>query len=170
MQSQLRSIVLNPVTGLADSQNNLSLFGVAFDRNGQLQIDTDRLNDVLNNDLTALRRVLVAEGSTSDSDIEFIYQSDDTAAGAYDVSITTAAEQAQVLGTVDLSGGLAAAQTLTITDVTTDRSGSIDLEAGDDTDTIVTKINSALSTSARLLSCSSHSRLGKRNRPPVDCL
>jgi len=68
-------------------------------------------------------------------------------AGSYDVSITTASEQASVLGTVDLSGGLAAAETITITDQSSDRSESIDLEIGDDIDTIVTNINSALSSS-----------------------
>ena len=147
LQSQLQSLVTNPVSGLADGENNLTLFGVSFNRYGQLEIDSSKLNSALSSDLAAIRRVFARDGQVSDADIEFIYQSDDTLAGAYDISITTAPEQASVLGTTDLSGGLAAGETLTVTDLLTDRSGSIDLEAGDDIDTIVSKINSTLGSS-----------------------
>ncbi len=135
------------MTGLADGQNQMTLFGISFNREGLLEIDSDTLNNALSDDLTALRRVFVAEGSTSDADIEFVYQTDDTSAGSFDVSITTAAEQASVLGATDLTGGLAADETITITDLLTDRSGSIDLSAGDDIDTIVSKINAQMETS-----------------------
>jgi len=147
LQSQLQSLVSSQVSGLADSENSLTLFGVSFNRYGQLDIDSSTLNDALTNDLTSLKRIFAGNGQVSDSDIEFIYQSDDTLAGTYDISISAAPEQASVLGTTDLSGGLAAAETLTVTDLLTDRSGSIDLEAGDDIETVVSKINSTLGSS-----------------------
>jgi flagellar hook-associated protein 2 len=147
LQSRVRSVLTDQVTGLSDGENHLTLFGISFTREGQLEIDNDRLNTALNSNLSALKRVFVAEGSTSDSDVEFVFQTDDTASGTYDVSITVAAEQAATTGTLDLSGGLAAAETITITDLLTERSESVDLEAGDDTDTVVDKINTALSSS-----------------------
>ncbi len=147
LQSQLRSVVTSPVSGLVQDEDSLSLFGVAFNRDGQLEIDSARLDDALNNNLDDLERVLVAKGSASDSNIEFVFQNDDTTAGTYDVSVTTAAEQASVQGTVDLSAGLLNPETISITDVVSNRSESIDLVVGEDTDDIVNKINSALSTS-----------------------
>ncbi|MCZ6632057.1 MAG: flagellar filament capping protein FliD, partial [bacterium] len=147
LQSQLRSIVISPVSGLADGENSLTLFGVEFNREGLLEIDSDTLDDALANNLTALRRVMTAQGTTSDSDVEFVFQTDDTTAGTFDINITTAAEQATTIGTTDLTAGLAAAETLTITDVQSSKSETIDLAVGDKIDDIVTKINSTLSSS-----------------------
>jgi flagellar hook-associated protein 2 len=147
LQSRLRSVLTDQVSGLSDGENNLTLFGISFTRTGQLEIDGAKLDSALNTDLSALKRVFIAEGSTSDTDVELVFQSDQTSSGTYDISITTAPEQAVLAGSLDLSGGLAGAETLTITDLLTERSESIDLEAGDDTDEIVTKINNTLSSS-----------------------
>jgi flagellar hook-associated protein 2 len=148
LQSQLRSVLTDQVQGLNTDEDNLTLFGVTFNRTGELEIDDEVLNDALANNLDAVTGIFSTRGTTSDSDIEFVFQTDDTAAGSYDVDITTAGEQATILGSTDLSSGLAAAETITITDLSTNKTESIDLDAGDDIDTIVTKINSSLSSSA----------------------
>lgn len=148
LQSQLRSVLTDQIQGLNTDEDNLTLFGVTFNRTGELEIDDETLNDALANNLDAVAGIFSARGTTSDSDIEFVFQTDDTAAGSYDVDITVAGEQATTLGANDLSSGLAAAETITITDLSTNRSESIDLDAGDDIDTIVTKINSSLSSSS----------------------
>ncbi|MDA0746912.1 MAG: flagellar filament capping protein FliD, partial [bacterium] len=147
LQSQLRSLVSNPVSGLAANENSLTLLGVSFTRTGDLSIDSDKLDSTLNNNLSALQRIFVAAGNTSDSDIEFVFQNENTKAGSYDIAVTTAAEQASIEGSVDLSSGLANDEALTITDLATSRSTSIDLLTGEDTDTLVSKINSVLSSS-----------------------
>lgn len=147
LQSQLRQVVSAPVTGLPDNENVLTLFGVSFDRQGQLQVDSAKLDESLSTNFNAFRKVMVASGETSDPNIEFVFQSDDTKAGSYDVNITTAPEQATHTGTTDLTGGLAAAESITITDTLTTRAETIDLTAGDTIDDIVSKINTSLSTS-----------------------
>lgn len=147
LQAQLRSIVSNPVSGLVSDENNLTLFGISFTRNGDLKIDTDKLNTSLANKLTSMKRILASEGMTSESDVEFVFQTDDTRAGTYDLSISTAANQATVIGSTDLSGGLMADETFTVTDLLINRSASVELKVGDDTDTIVSKLNSALFSS-----------------------
>lgn len=146
LQSQLRQTVFNPVTGLDSDSNSLTLFGVGFNREGLLEIDGARLDEVLAGDLTSLRNVLTASGTSTDSDIEFVFQTDKTAAGTYDVEITTAAEQADVTGSVDISAGLANATTITITDLLSGKSDSIDLAIGDDTDSVVDKLNTVISS------------------------
>ena len=147
LQSQLRQVVTSPVVGLPDDENVLTLFGVSFDRQGQLQIDDAKLDASLSSNFNAFRKVMVASGETSDPNIEFVFQSDDTKAGTYDVNITTAPEQASHTGTTDLTVGLAADESITITDSVTNRAETIDLLAGDDIDTIVSKINTALDSS-----------------------
>ena len=147
LQSQLRTVITTPVTGLSDSQNSLNLFGVSFNREGLLEIDSTKLNSALSTQINALRNVMTASGETSDANIEFVFQSDNTKAGTYDISITTAPEQASTTGTTDLTGGLSADESLTITDTLTDKSETIDLSAGDDIDDIVSKINSSLQSS-----------------------
>jgi len=147
LQSQLRQVVTTPVTGLPDNENVLTLFGISFDRQGLLQVDETRLDEVLNSNFNAFKKVMVASGETSDPNIEFVFQSDDTKAGTYDINVITAPEQAAHTGTTDLTGGLAADESITITDSVTNRAETIDLTAGDTVDDIVAKINSALDSS-----------------------
>lgn len=146
LQSQLRQTVFNPVAGLGSDFNSLTLFGVAFDREGQLEIDGGRLDEVIASELTSLQNVLSASGTSSDSDIEFVFQTDSTVAGTYDVEITTAAEQADVTGSVDISGGLLNATTITVTDLLSGKSDSSDLAIGDDTDSVVDKLNTVMAS------------------------
>jgi len=144
LQSQLRQVVTTPVTGLPDDENVLTLFGVSFDREGLLQVDSAKLESSLTTNFNAFRKVMVANGETSDPNIEFVFQSDDTKAGSFAVNITTAPEHATHTGTTDLIGGLAADESITITDATTSKAATIDLTTGDDIDAIVSKINTQL--------------------------
>ena len=146
LQSQLRSLVLDPVTGLSSDENSLTLFGVAFNREGLLEIDSAKLNDVLANDLTKLKNLLSESGASTDSDIEFVFQSAETAAGTYDIDITAAPAQGTVTGATDISGGLASDSTLTITDSISGKSDTVDLLLGDTTDEVVDKINTVLAS------------------------
>ncbi len=147
LQSQLRQVITTPVSGLPEDENILTLFGVSFDRQGLLQVDEDKLTESLTTNFNAFRKVMVADGKTTDANIEFVFQSDDTKAGSYAINITTAPEQATHTGTTDLTAGLAAGESITITDTLTSRAATIDLSAGDDIDTIVSKINTELNSS-----------------------
>lgn len=146
LQSQLRQTIFDPVAGLSSSVNSLSLFGVSFNRDGQLEIDSTRLDEAISGELQNLQNVLTANGSSTDSDVDFVVQTDNTVAGTYDVQITTAAEQADVTGTTDISAGIANATSITVTDLLSNRSDTIDLMAGDNTDTVVNKINIVLAS------------------------
>jgi flagellar hook-associated protein 2 len=146
LQSQLRQVVTSPVEGLPDNENVLTLFGVSFDRQGLLQVDSQKLDESLTTNFAAFKKVMVANGETSDNNIEFIFQTDQTKAGSYSVNITTAPEQAVHSGTTDLTSGLLADESITITDTATNRSETIDLTAGDSIDDIVSRINGALSS------------------------
>jgi flagellar hook-associated protein 2 len=146
LQSQLRSLVIDPVTGLASDENALSLFGIAFNRDGLLEIDAASLDAALAKDLTKIRNVLTESGSLSDSDIEFVFQTENTVAGTYDVNILQAAEQGNVTGTTDISSGIENDTTITITDAISGKSDTIDLMTGDTTVDVVNKIKTVLAS------------------------
>jgi flagellar hook-associated protein 2 len=141
VQSRLRSAV-NGSVAVGSEFNALVFMGISFDRSGQLTIDDERLTNALDNNLAAVKQLFIAEGSTTNNSIEFVRSNERTTAGDYDVDIVTAAQRAEVLGSIDLSGGIAADQTMTIT-AADGKIAEVELLAGDDTDAVVAKINAA---------------------------
>jgi len=156
VQSEIRNIVSNRITGLPQSMRSLAQIGIDSDRNGLLSLDRDELMEKLQDDFEGVVRIFAGVGETSDSDIVYIRHSEDTQPGTYSVSITQAATQASTTGTTLLYSGLAGDVVLTITDVNTNQSASISLSAGDDIDTIVSAINSELSQEKRQIRTSTN--------------
>jgi flagellar hook-associated protein 2 len=141
-------IVVSAITGLPSSLNALSLIGITSDDDGNLSIDDDDFKDAFEDNFAGLRRIFVAEGSTTDGDVQYVDQTNDTVAGDYDVNITTAATQAQATGTNDLSGGIASnLSTITVTDGS--KTAAVTLDSSDNgstIDNIVNAVNSELDT------------------------
>ena len=146
VQSRLRSAV-NASVAVGGEFNALVFMGISFDRSGQLTIDDELLTDALDNNLAAVKKLFIAEGSTTNNSIEFVRSNERTTAGDFDVDIITAAQRAEVFGSVDLSAGIAADQTVTITEKGgANRVTQVQLLAGDDTDAIVAKINATFNS------------------------
>ncbi len=146
VQSRLRSAIINEID-VEGEFNALVFMGINFDRDGELTIDDARLTEALENNLEDVQALFVERGSTTNEDVEFVRSTTRTLAGNYSLDVTQAAQQAELLGSVDLSGGLAEAQTLTITEVgSLSNTAVVELTAGDTTDDIVEKVNSALSS------------------------
>jgi flagellar hook-associated protein 2 len=96
-----------------------------------------------------LRRVFVAEGSTTDGNVEYIAHGQATVAGEYAVYITQAATQAQVTGTQVLTSGIGAANIEALTITQTDKPAFIILNGaagqnGSGIDSIINAVNSEL--------------------------
>ena len=153
----IKSIVQNTLAGtiplLPTDSNALSLIGITSDKNGKLSVDDTIFLSEIGSDFYAVKRMFVAEGTTTNNEISYISHTDNTVAGNYTVSINTVATQATVTGSADLSvGGIGGGntETLTVTDSMTGRVATISLD-GDDTsgnslDNIVNTINSEFST------------------------
>ncbi|MFC1525856.1 flagellar filament capping protein FliD [Candidatus Latescibacterota bacterium] len=147
IQSRLRSVVSGKIDGLSEGFDALVLVGITFDRDGQLTIDEDRLDTALTEDLDKVRELFVEQGKATDDGIEFIRSTSKTTAGNYALDITQAAAQASLLGTIELVGGLATDQTLTIKEAgASGKSAIIELSAGDTLSQIVAKINTTLAS------------------------
>mgnify|MGYP000014574236 CR=1 FL=1 len=145
VQSRLRSIISSTITGLEEGMNALTFIGISSDRNGFLSIDTDDLNDALEDDPEAVWKVFGASYTRTTTDLHYIYHSTDTQAGTYTVTITQVASQATVIGTVDLSGGIAGDETITVTELGTSKQAVVSLSAGQTIGDIVNALNSEFS-------------------------
>jgi len=147
IKSSLQNILISTIKDLPTDMNALSLIGINSDMNGVLSLNDSDFTDALVSDFAGVRRIFIAEGTTTDGDIAYISHTRDTVAGDYAVAITTAAEQATITGVTDLSGGIASDETIVIT-----QGNSIATIALDDTgngksiDDIVNAINSELDT------------------------
>ena len=147
IQNQVRNILSSSVTGLTGDINSLIQIGIKSDSKGLLSIDDATLNSIFEEDVSLVSSLFLANSATSDDDITFISHTDDTKAGTYNVNITTAAEQATLSSSTAISlSGITADETLTITDSVSNATTDIELTAGDAIDTIVSKINSTLSS------------------------
>ncbi|MCZ6675707.1 MAG: flagellar filament capping protein FliD [Candidatus Poribacteria bacterium] len=147
IQTQFQRILSSTVAGLTGDYDHLISLGIASDRTGMLSMDSAKLRDALNTSISDVSDVFLGRGTASDSDITFIQFTNDTEAGAYNINITTAAEQATVSGSSGINpGGISQNETLTITDATSMAQAEIDLIAGDTISDIVSKINSTLNS------------------------
>ena len=152
VKADLVNILVNTITGLPSTLNALSLIGIASDNDGQLSITDTEFTDALTNNFQGLRRIFVAEGSTTDGDVQYVGHTNKTVAGEYTINITQAATQANVTGTSVLTAGIGAAniETLTITQGSKIAAVTLNGASGGNAtsiDNIVNAINSELDTS-----------------------
>jgi flagellar hook-associated protein 2 len=146
IQTRLRSIVTSQISGLDEGFNALVLVGINFDRNGHLQVDDERLTEALNENLEDVRKLFVAQGSSSDKSVEFVSSNSNTRPGNYSVEVAQNASRASLLSRLEVNGNLAEDQLLDIVDKVTGKPAKIELKAGSSLDDIVSKVNAELSS------------------------
>lgn len=117
IQFQLQSLVTGGVEGLPDGGiRSLSALGVSFDgRTGRMSLDTATLSGLLDDRFEEVGKVFIASAAAADSRVRYESASTQASAGTYAVTITRAAEQAGVTGSVALGGTLGRDETLTVT-------------------------------------------------------
>ncbi|RJR33540.1 MAG: hypothetical protein C4576_27890 [Desulfobacteraceae bacterium] len=156
IKSSMVSILTQSITGLPSSLNSLSLIGINsiidytdHSKDGMLELDKETFQEAFNTNFLGLRRVFIAEGSTTDADVEYISHGDETKAGEYVVNITQAATRASVTGTEDLTSGIGANDLETLTITQGEKVAAVVLdgaagETGSSIDDIVNTLNSEL--------------------------
>jgi flagellar hook-associated protein 2 len=151
IKSGLVAVVVSSITGLSSKTNAISLIGINSDNDGNLTIDDDVFKDAFNNNFNEMKRLFIAEGSTTDGDVEYITHTNETIAGDYEVDITTAATQAETTGSQVQTTGIGAAniETLTITEESKVAAITLDGASGENgssIDNIVNALNSEFDT------------------------
>ena len=158
VRTDISDDIVSAISNVSSTMNALSLIGVNTNidysdhsNSGNLVLDNDDFMDAMQNHFSDFMRVFIAEGSTTDGDMEYVSHTNDTVAGEYDINITTAASQATVTGSSALTSGIGAANIETLSIVGGGRVASITLngasgENGTSIDNIVNAINSELDT------------------------
>ncbi|MBS1257300.1 MAG: hypothetical protein MAG551_00342 [Candidatus Scalindua arabica] len=152
IKTNIQSIITGTISLLPAGENAISLIGITSDSDGKLTLKDSTFLSEINSDFNKVKRMFIAEGTATNSEVTYIGHTKMTSAGDYDVNITQAATKAGETGELDLSSGLGAAteETIRITDTASGRIATITLD-GDDTtgnsiDNIVSTINSELDT------------------------
>jgi len=141
VKEDLLRIAVSHVGGLdaTDSYNSFSIIGLELNRQGQLEINDEKLDDAIDNHLDSVERIFKDMGTSDSAYVKYIGESDDTVAGRYEVVITQAAEQASVTGDGDFA-------VLTSDEVLTIKLASgtytVNLTAGMDSTDVISAINS----------------------------
>ena len=94
--------------------NQLAQIGIESTLEGKLELDTSILRDAMDNDMESIVSLFTATRQSSDNDLTFVYHSEASKSGTYDVTITQAAEQASVVS--DNAGVASEDGTVIITD------------------------------------------------------
>ncbi|MFH0809190.1 MAG: flagellar filament capping protein FliD [Pseudomonadota bacterium] len=142
VKDRLQTILTQQISGLPSGWNAFSLIGVESDSNGILAINSTLFNDMARSDFNAFRRVMGTEGTVTDADITYTGYGNNTQAGTYDINITQAADQAEAIGTEDLTGGLGGDEEVRLTDLQTGREATVNLTSGSNIDEVVAALNS----------------------------
>ena len=115
VQSNLENVLRGSVSDGSMTYNQLTQIGIETSTDGKLEIDSAKLNDALNDDIDSLIELFTANRKSSDNDVIFVYHTEKTRAGSYDVSITQSAEIAETESSV-IHGATATEGTLSISD------------------------------------------------------
>ncbi len=150
IQSKIQQLFTQSVSNDYSSFSVLTQIGFTFGNNGSLTLNEGKLRGLLATDLKSVAGLMLGNGSPfqaataslTDGRVTYSGKTDATAGGTYAIEVTGLAQQASVTGQKAFAA-LDADETLTITHGSTIT--TVDLLTGDDFETVLSKINGALS-------------------------
>ncbi|MCB1697933.1 MAG: flagellar filament capping protein FliD [Halioglobus sp.] len=98
--SQLRQTLSNAVAGFNGPFSSLSEIGITTESNGNLKLDSVRLDKILVENFDQIAGLFAQVGFPGDSSISYVSASDKTAVGSYLVNVSQLASKGQLLGAV----------------------------------------------------------------------
>lgn len=144
VKTDLSSLLVEPIWGVSSEYSILGLVGINLDNEGQLTIDTDKLNGYLETNFYDIQQLFAAVGSSDSGTMEYVSSIRDTESGEFSVNITQAATQNSSTSDTEVSGTLASDEILTITD--DDKTATISLTAGMTISDIINAANTEFDT------------------------
>ncbi|BBP43125.1 flagellar filament capping protein FliD [Thiosulfativibrio zosterae] len=94
VRSNIKSSLSGAIDEISGNFNALSIVGMKFNLDGELELDEDTFNTVATSNMEALGQLFAKGGSSSDNLINFLSSSSSTQAGLYDLNITRLATRA----------------------------------------------------------------------------
>ena len=96
--NQLRQTVVNAVEGFSGPFSSLSEIGITTQTDGTLEIDAARIDEALENDFDRMVGLFAAVGFPSDSGVDFLSSTEETAVTSHALNISQLATRGQLLG------------------------------------------------------------------------
>lgn len=88
IKSNLTQIILNKVSGVEENFSTLGLLGIRIDEDGKLSIEEDTFSNYLETNFDDFKKLFVADWSSTNSNLTYIYHDIDTQGGTYNIQIT----------------------------------------------------------------------------------
>ncbi|NOY85477.1 MAG: flagellar filament capping protein FliD [Nitrospirae bacterium] len=98
VQRQIRQALTASITALSGSFNTLSDIGVSFQKNGALAVDSSKLQTAVSGNFNDIAGLFATVGTSSDSLVNYISDSNKTQPGSYLLSVDTLATQGKTVG------------------------------------------------------------------------
>lgn len=95
---RLRSELTQGVTGSNGNFQTLSTIGLTFQKDGTLQFDSSKLTSALSTDRAGITALFATMARSSDSNVGYIANTNETKTGSYPLNISQAATQGHVAG------------------------------------------------------------------------
>lgn len=104
IQSSLRNMLNQSLTGLSGTYTSLSSIGVSFQKDGTLALDSTKFQNAIKDDADAVSALFAQVGRSTDSRVSYSSATSAAVVGSYAVDITQAATQGTLVG--DAAAGL----------------------------------------------------------------
>lgn len=125
--AQLRTELVNTVSGLSGTAKSLSDIGISTQKDGTLTLDSTKLSSQLASNRAGVTAVFAVLGRPSNSNVVFASSTSDTKAGSYAINITQNATQGALNGATPSSLTVAAGNDTFAIKVDGAQSGTITL-------------------------------------------
>jgi flagellar hook-associated protein 2 len=106
IQSRIRNVLGNVLTGASGSFTTLGQVGISFQKDGTLSLDTTKLQSALDSNSDDVAALFSAFTKTSDSLVSYSSSTSKTVPGSYVLNVTQLATQATATGSADVSAGV----------------------------------------------------------------
>jgi flagellar hook-associated protein 2 len=140
VKTDLSSLLVQPIWGVSSEFTILGLVGINLDNEGQLSIDSEKLNGFLETNFYDVQQLFSATGSSDSGTMEYVSSTKDTQAGEYAVNITQAATKSNSTSTGTFVDG----EVLTITEG--DKTATISLTSSMTISDIINAANTEFDT------------------------
>lgn len=167
IRNKIGNVVSGKMPGLSSSSyQNLSQIGITSDKTtGKLTMDDSKVSAALSSNPDAVSKLFIGTASVTNTAISYVSKTSKTQAGTYSISVSTAPEQATLLGGQTIaSGGITLSEQLTFmfskdktASTPTYTTFSVSFNASTTINTIVDNLNSAFATQKVGLSASNES-------------
>lgn len=98
VQTQLRGLFNTALSTAGGGLSSLSEIGIAFQKDGTLKLDSNKLSTVLSDSTKDVSTLFAAVGKPSDSLVAFVGSTVDTKNGAYSLNLSQLATQGKAVG------------------------------------------------------------------------